>query len=47
MLFIRNDQCCSKIFSGPEKIGFSCFRNEEQKCATSVLRAQAGGDGLH
>ena len=48
ILFIRNDQCCSKLFSSTEKIGFSCSRSEEQNCATSpALRGQAGGDGLH
>lgn len=48
MLFIRNAQCHSKLFSSTEKIGFSCSRNEEQNCATSpVLRGEAGGDGLH
>lgn len=48
MLFIRNDQCCSKLFSSTEQIGFSCSRNKEQSCATSpVLKGEAGEDGLH
>lgn len=37
VLFIRNDQCCSKLFSHTEKIGFLCCRNEEQNCATFAL----------
>lgn len=47
VLFIRNDQCCSKLFSYIEKIGFSCSWNEEQNCATfPLLRGQAQADGL-
>lgn len=47
VLFIWNDQCCSKLFSHTEKIGFSCCRNEEQNCATfPLLSEQAGADGL-
>lgn len=47
VLFIRNDHCCSKLFSYTEKIGFSCSKNEEQNCATfPSLRGQAGADGL-
>lgn len=29
LLSIRNDQCCSKLFSYTEKIRFSCSRNEQ------------------
>lgn len=46
MLFIRNDQCCSKLFSHTEKFEFSCSRNE-QNCATfPLLTEQAGAGGL-
>lgn len=46
LLFIRNDQCCSKLFSNTVKIGFFCSRNE-QNCATfALLGGQAGADGL-
>lgn len=30
LLFISNDQCCSELFSSPEKVGLSPSGKEEQ-----------------
>lgn len=37
ILFIRKDQCCSKLYSSTEKIGFFCSRNERQQCSASLM----------
>lgn len=43
ILFIRKDQCCSKLYSSAEKIGFFCSRNERQQCSASLTwRGQVG-----